>query len=180
MNRYMQQKQTLWIALVVMLALFSSCGISRDAAESPASRRLSLAERKQYSQQLGIPLTGRENPDLIRELDRWMGTPYRYGGSTRAGADCSGFVWAVYRNVYGIMLPRTTREQARETRRIWRHRLKEGDIVFFRTKGRRASHSGIYITNGYFIHASSSRGIIINSLDEEYYSRRFIKGGRLR
>jgi cell wall-associated NlpC family hydrolase len=176
----MQQNQTLWIALVVMLALFSSCGISRDAAESPASQRLNRAEREQYSRQLGIPLTGRENPALIRELGGWMGTPYRYGGSTRAGADCSGFVWAVYRNVYGITLSRTTEAQARETRRIRQCRLKEGDIVFFRTIGRKVSHSGIYITNGYFIHASSSRGVIINSLDEKYYSRRFIKGGRPR
>lgn len=176
----MQKSKSLWIALILKLALMSSCGISRDVTESPSSRRLSRAERQQYSHQLGIPLTGRENQVFIQELSEWMGTPYRYGGSTRAGADCSGFVWAVYRNVYGITLPRTTKAQARETRRIRRHRLKEGDIVFFRTKGRRASHSGIYITNGYFIHASSSRGITINSLDEHYYSRRFVKGGRLR
>lgn len=176
----MQQKQTLWIALVLTLALLSSCGSTRYAADRSPSGRLSNTEREQYSRQLGIPLTGRENPALIKELSGWMGTPYRYGGSTRAGADCSGFVWAVYRNAYGIQLPRTTAQQASETRRIRQHRLKEGDIVFFRTKGRKTSHSGIYITNGYFIHASSSRGVIINNLDERYYSRRFIKGGRPR
>lgn len=174
----MQKNKSLWIAFILKLALLSSCGISRDATESPSSRRLSRAEREQYSRQLGIPLSGRENPALIRELSGWMGTPYRYGGSTHAGADCSGFVWAVYRNVYGVHLPRTTDQQASETRRIRQHRLQEGDIVFFRTKGRKISHSGIYIANGYFIHASSSRGVIINNLDERYYARRFVKGGR--
>ncbi len=176
----MQHKQTLWIALVLTLALLSSCRSTRDAADRSATGRLSRNEREQYSHQLGIPLTGRENQALIRELSGWMGTPYRFGGSTRAGVDCSGFVWAVYRNVYGIHLPRTTDQQANQTRRIRQHRLKEGDIVFFRTKGRKISHSGIFITNGYFIHASSSRGVIINNLDERYYARRFVKGGRHR
>ncbi len=176
----MQQKQTLWIALILKLVFLTSCGIGRDAADSLPSRRLSHAEREQYSRQLGIPLTGRENPALISELSGWMGAPYRYGGTTRAGADCSGFVWAVYRNAYGIQLPRTTAQQASETRRIRQHRLQEGDIVFFRTKGRKTSHSGIYLGNGYFIHASSSRGVIVNNLSESYYARRFIKGGRYR
>ena len=176
----MHKSNSLWIAVILKLALLSSCGISRDAAERLPTGHLGSAEREQFSRRLGIPLSGRENPVLIRELDLWVGTPYRYGGSTPAGADCSGFVRAVYRNVYGIQLPRTTAQQASETRRIRQHRLQEGDIVFFRTKGRKVSHSGIYISNGYFVHASTSRGVIVSNLDEKYYARRFVRGGRPR
>ncbi len=134
----------------------------------------------EYSQKLGFRLSGKENPSLIREVARWTGTPYRYGGTTPAGADCSGFVWKVYRDVFDIELERTTRSMAKETRRVGRSRLQEGDLVFFRTKGRKISHVGIYLGNNHFIHASSSRGVIVSNLDEAYYSQRFHKGGRVR
>ena len=164
--------------LIVCAALFSSCGVMREAAVAPSHRRLSQSEREHISRQLGMPLSGRENPVLMREVASWAGTPYRYGGSSRSGADCSGFVWNVYRSVYGKNLPRTTETMARETRRIRQHRLREGDLVFFRTSGRKLSHVGIYLGNGHFAHVSSSRGFIINELDERYYARRFARGGR--
>ncbi len=164
--------------MMVAAALLTSCGVKREAAVAPSHRRLSQSEREHISRQLGMPLTGRENPALMREVASWAGTPYRYGGSSRSGADCSGFAWSVYRSVYGKNLPRTTEAMARETRRIRKHRLREGDLVFFRTSGRRLSHVGIYLGNGHFAHLSSSRGFIINELDERYYARRFIRGGR--
>ncbi len=125
-----------------------------------------------------MPLSGRENPALIRESASWIGTPYRIGGNSRAGADCSGFVWAVYRNVYGVSLPRTTEEMAKQTRRVRKNRLREGDLVFFRTQRRSISHVGIYLGNGYFVHASTNSGVMVNQLDERYYARRFVRGGR--
>ncbi len=164
--------------LIVVAAVLSSCGVKREAAVAPSLRRLSQSERAHISRQLGMPLSGNENPALMREVASWAGTPYRYGGSSRSGADCSGFVWTVYRSVYGKSLPRTTGAIARETRRIRQHRLREGDLVFFRTSGRKLSHVGIYLGNGHFAHVSSSRGFIINELNEPYYARRFARGGR--
>lgn len=160
--------------------MLSSCGVKRDVTVAPSHMRLSEAEREQYSRRLGMPLSGNENPLLVREVASWMGTPYRYGGSTRSGSDCSGFVWSVYREVYNHQLPRTTGAMLTETRRIRKSGLREGDLVFFRMKGRKVSHVGIYLGNGHFAHASTSRGVIVNELNESYYLRRFARGGRVR
>jgi len=178
MNTMDKKKSYRWI-LVLLLGSFmlSSCGVFRDA---PRRHRMSAEETRVYSQRLGMPLTGRENATLVREVSSWMGVPFRLGGSTRSGADCSGFIWAVYREVYNESLPRTTEEMADETRRIRRRNLREGDLVFFRMQRRKLSHAGIYLGNGYFAHATTSRGVMVNSLDEPYYRRRFARGGRVR
>ncbi len=161
-----------------MALLASSCSVSREVPEAPSPRPLSHEERNQYAQQLGMPVSGKENPALIREVALWIGTPHRYGGTSRTGVDCSGFIVTVNRNVYKRQLPRTTAAIANETRRVNRRGLREGDVVFFRTKGRKVSHAGIYLGNGYFVHASSSRGVVVDNLNADYWSRRFIRGGR--
>ncbi len=166
--------------LFAVVMMLSSCGVKRDVVVVSSHMRLSQAELDQYSRRLGMPLSGNENPLLVREVASWMGTPYRYGGNTRVGADCSGFVWSVYREVYNHHLPRTTSAMLTETRRIRKHRLSEGDLVFFRMKSRKVSHVGIYLGNGHFAHASTSRGVIVNELNESYYLRRFTRGGRVR
>jgi len=178
MNTMDRKKSYNWIFVLLLGSLlFSSCGVFRDA---PRRHRMSKEETRVYSQRLGMPLTGRENASLIREVSNWMGMPFRLGGSTRSGTDCSGFIWAVYREVYNVSLPRTTEEMAYETRRIRRRNLREGDLVFFRMQRRKLSHAGIYLGNGYFAHATTSRGVMVNSLDEPYYRRRFARGGRVR
>ncbi len=165
------------MGLVLLLSL-SSCGTLRQS-QSPRPG-WGPEGHAPYARRLNMPLTGQENPDLIKTAARWLGTPHRLGGSTPAGADCSGFVWAVYRDVYGESIPRTTREMASESRRVRQGRLQEGDLVFFRTKGWRISHVGIYLGNGHFVHASTSRGVIVNELNEDYYRRNFARGGRFR
>ncbi len=168
----------LFVLAGCMALLASSCSVSREVPDATPQKPLSREERNQYTQQLGIPISGRENPELIREVALWVGTPYRYGGTSRTGVDCSGFIVTVSRNVYGRQLPRTTSGIANETRRVNRRGLRDGDVVFFRTKGRKVSHAGIYLGNGYFAHASSSRGVVIDNLNADYWSRRFIRGGR--
>jgi murein DD-endopeptidase / murein LD-carboxypeptidase len=133
----------------------------------------------EYSRKLGYNLSGKENPELIREVGSWIGTSYRYGGNTRAGADCSGFAKAVYQQVYGIDLARITVNMAQNSSRISKRRLQEGDLVFFRISGRKISHVGIYLGNNKFVHASTSRGVIVSDLDEPYYAQRFAFGGRV-
>lgn len=163
---------------VLLALLLSSCGVSREIPGRPSSRPLSRDEQNRYSLQLGMPVSGRENPALIREVALWIGTPYRYGGTSRSGVDCSGFIATISRNVYAKELPRTTAGMASASRRVNKRGLREGDLVFFRTKGRKISHAGIYLGNGYFAHASSSRGVVVDHLDSDYWSRRFVRGGR--
>lgn len=117
---------------------------------------------------------------LEKEARSWLGTPYRYGGETRKGTDCSGLVMSVYRDIAGIKLPRSSREMQAECQAIKTSQLRKGDLVFFTSSKRgRVTHVGLYLENGNFIHASSSRGVIISNLDEDYYARHFHSAGRV-
>ena len=118
--------------------------------------------------------------DVLADAKTWLGTPYRYGAMSRGATDCSGFVGQVYRK-HGVRLPRTSTEQSHVGAQVSRGELKEGDLVFFRTRGSgRVSHVGIYVGGGRFIHASSGGGQVqISSLGESYYSRRFAGARRV-
>lgn len=109
-----------------------------------------------------------------------MGSTYVYGASGDGGYDCSGFVYAIYKNEMGISLPRSSSEQACVGRQIDKYDLREGDLVFFNTTGSGVSHVGIYIGGGEFIHASSGAGkVVISSLSEDYYAERYLSASRV-
>jgi lipoprotein Spr len=110
-------------------------------------------------------------------MEEWYSTKYKYGGSSKSGIDCSAFTSNLLSSVYGITLPRTAREQYRSSQHIKKAELHEGDLVFFNTR-RGVSHVGVYLANNKFIHASSSNGVMISDLEEEYFSRRYIGAGR--
>jgi len=124
----------------------------------------------------GGPRTSTENR-MMDEIDKWMGTPYVYGGESLSGVDCSGFTQAVYRSV-SIEIPRTASQQAESAKQVSPGDIRFGDLVFFNTEGSGISHVGIYIGNGFFAHASSSRGVVRESLSKEYYASRIVSVGR--
>ncbi len=97
-----------------------------------------------------------------------IGTPYVWGGTTPSGFDCSGFMRYVYNQV-GISLPRTTAEQYRVGQSVSKSNLQPGDLVFFETYQPGASHSGVYVGNNQFVHASSSNGVSTSSINDPYY-----------
>jgi LysM repeat protein len=109
---------------------------------------------------------------------RYLGVPYVWGGTSFGGVDCSGFVWAVFAK-NGIYLPRTADAQYEEGRRVSTRDLRAGDLVFFQTYAYGASHVGIYLGNGKFVHASSSDGVRVDQLTEDYYSSRYLGARRL-
>jgi lipoprotein Spr len=115
---------------------------------------------------------------LLEHVDEWYGTRYRYGGTTKSGIDCSAFVQAVYLSAFALSLPRTARDQYRNSRIISATEMKTGDLVFFNTTGG-ISHVGIYLQNNKFIHASTSHGVTISDMFDPYYLRRFIGIGRI-
>ena len=117
--------------------------------------------------------------NLLQGVDEWYGVKYRSGGNGKSGIDCSGFTVAVYLAVYGIALPRVSKDQYNKTRKISTTELQEGDLVFFNTQGHGVSHVGVYLGNNKFIHASVSRGVMVSSLFESYYLQRFIGAGRI-
>ena len=134
-------------------------------------------------------LLGRDMPDISRGANYiarriissamdYMGVPYIFGGTTPYGFDCSGYVQYVFANA-GISLPRTADVQYEQGTPISTAELVPGDLVFFTTYTYGASHVGIYVGDGNFIHASSSRGVTISSLSEAYYSSHYIGARRI-
>jgi lipoprotein Spr len=118
---------------------------------------------------------------LYQFIDSWMGTPYMFGGSTKNGIDCSSFTSTLMQAIFKLSIPRTAKEQYESCVRVHKNDLKEGDLVFFNTMGKRhgISHVGVYLGNNYFVHSSTSSGVMISNLDEDYFSARFVSGGRL-
>ena len=114
---------------------------------------------------------------LYKTIDDWYGTRYRFGGSTDRGIDCSAFMQVLAGYAFGWMLPRTAHEQFSAMKHISRDDLKEGDFVFFNTRGG-VSHVGMYLQNNKFVHSSSSQGVSIGDLGDSYWSSRYIGAGR--
>ncbi len=170
------------LPLIFMLILaLPACRSQRETSRTPTATTTDAAFYHEFSQKLGYPLNGTENPALIREVSSWLGTPHRYGGTTRQGTDCSGFVIEVFKKVYQTSLPRSSSDMASHARNISKSQLREGDLVFFRTSGgRKVSHVGIYLSNNKFVHVSSTRGVMISDLYEPYFVRTFAKAGRIR
>jgi cell wall-associated NlpC family hydrolase len=149
---------TIKIASVLMLLfLMSSCGSSKKAT--------------------GII---KIQDKLEVEYQKYKGIPYKYGGTTKRGFDCSGFVNAVYFNAFNIDLPRTTTLMSKQGEKKSKSNLKSGDLVFFRPS-RKYMHMGIYVGDGQFMHSSTSKGIIKSKLNNLYwkdkyrFSRRILK-----
>lgn len=116
--------------------------------------------------------------EAVKLAEEYIGTPYRSGGTTTNGVDCSGLTFSVYRKI-GIRLPRTSDEQARTGSHIDRDNLRAGDLVFF-GKGSNVTHVGIYANDGEFIHASTrARSVRYDSLDNKYFKNRYIGARRV-
>jgi lipoprotein Spr len=130
------------------------------------------------SQIMGVALSATSNMKLFHFVYDWIGTPYHFGGSSRKGIDCSAFTKELYSEVFNLDIKRNSRDIFSMVNPVAKDELKEGDLVFFKIHSRRISHVGIYLGGGRFAHASS-RGVAISSLDDNYYSRYFYRGGRL-
>jgi len=116
---------------------------------------------------------------MMREISRYMGVPYLYGGTTAQGLDCSGYTMLVYKNAVGKLLPRSAAEQAKVGRSIQLQDLKFGDLVFFNTTGEQYSHVGVYLGDDLFAHASVTLGVTISSLQSSYYEKRYVGARRV-
>lgn len=116
---------------------------------------------------------------LYKEFYEWLGVPYRYAGTTRKGIDCSGLIKTLYAEVYHLKLSGSASSIYERCTPIRIEELQEGDLVFFKINKPRISHIGLYLQNGYFVHASVSRGVMINNLSEKYYKKYYFSGGRI-
>jgi len=133
----------------------------------------------EYSKQLGIALDGSENKALLSAIEEWLGTRYKMGGCSKSGVDCSCFVKAVYQKAYDAELGRSSADMFQsDLVSVRLDNLKEGDLLFFKTKGGRISHVGIYLKNDKFAHVSRLKGVKVSSLD--YFKKILFSARRLK
>jgi cell wall-associated NlpC family hydrolase len=118
--------------------------------------------------------------DVMQHIIDWLGTRYVFGGDSRTGIDCSAFVRQVFRSSFNVELPRTAETQADLGQKVGRNELQFGDLVYFHTANHAwISHVGIYIGEGLFANASSSKGVTVASLDSKYWQKRYLFSKRL-
>ncbi|MFB3883692.1 MAG: NlpC/P60 family protein [Thermodesulfobacteriota bacterium] len=156
-------------------------GEVRDSVEAALERRSDKdGERQEVSRPLGKWSNPEERNLFVRVVKTFLGVPYRLGGSTLKGIDCSAFVKKIY-EIFNIHLPRTAREQSQIGKKVEKKELEEGDLVFFKTPRSNNAHVGIYIGNNEFVHASTrNREVKVDNLDTPYFSERFLQGVRLK
>ena len=151
-----------------------SCGIKADGLIGPATYS-ALLGKDMPEINYGASYLARS---IVASSMDYIGVPYIFGGTSPYGFDCSGYVQYVFANA-GISIPRTADVQYEFGTPISTTDLVAGDLVFFTTYTYGASHVGIYVGDGNFIHASSSRGVTIDSLGSSYYSSRYIGARRI-
>lgn len=118
------------------------------------------------------------SPKLLGAYHEWDGVPYRYGGMSQDGVDCSGLVFRVFDDLYDRRLPRTTQALLTTGQKVSRAALQPADLVFFRTSWK-DRHVGIYLGQGKFMHASTSRGVMISSLLNPYWQQHYLTSRRV-
>jgi cell wall-associated NlpC family hydrolase len=152
-------------------------GDGDQGVEAPTAN---VGEEPTTSESLEKWASSEERNLFVRVARTFLGVPYRLGGATMRGIDCSAFVKKVY-EIFGVALPRTAREQSCVGRPIGKDELEEGDLVFFKTQRARRTHVGIYIGNGEFVHASSwNKEVKVDHLDKPYFHQRFLRGVRVK
>lgn len=173
----MLKASRLLLLLVFPLAGFA-CHGKRHATSSETTADRVL--KKKYAGLLGIPENEITNLPLYHFIDEWYAVPYKYGGKTKTGVDCSGFVSALYSSVYKKTIAGSAATLCDQSDKVSEKNLEEGDLVFFKINSDKVSHVGVYLKNHHFVHASTHKGVVISSLEETYYSKYFYRGGRVK
>ncbi len=180
---------SLRLLIIIVLLVSTLTGCAASAPRFTSSRTVIVAaDEDAVGDPEGTP-GGEATPDegartvdrneLLRAVSGYLGSPYKYGGNEEEGMDCSAFVRTVFSDLYSITLPRSAREQFREGKSVKKKNLVPGDLVFFNTRGRRASHVGIYLGDDEFAHVSVNEGVTITSMANPYFAKRYSGARRI-
>ncbi|MGZ3944969.1 MAG: C40 family peptidase [Mucilaginibacter sp.] len=130
-----------------------------------------------YAKLLNVPADSIKNIQLYTLIEQYSFTPYKFGGNDSNGVDCSGFSCVIEKQVFGLTIPRSTGSQAKVVASKSISELKEGDLVFLKLGGTAINHVGVYLQNGYFVHATSNLGIILDNVNDPDTQQRFMACG---
>lgn len=161
----LRRSYLLWIC-IVFLSIFASCGSRKNTSNTKAARAADA-------------MANLKSKPLYRFINNWTGVKYKLGGLDKSGIDCSGFALLLQKDIYGKSLPRRSRDQADAVKKSSYNNLKEGDLIFFSFGGREVDHVGIYLNGDFFVHASTTRGVIVDDLTLPVYQRAIVKTGTL-
>jgi probable lipoprotein NlpC len=161
-----------------LLVVICGCLPATRRMSAPVATASSGTAHERIASAYNSPSLSHDRRLVLRSAEEWLGVPYRYGGNTRAGVDCSGFVCNVF-SAIERRLPRTSSQQSSVGEEVSLYDALPGDLVFFNTSGGGVSHVGILINGGEFVHASTSKGVIVSSLGEGYYRERLVSVRRV-
>ena len=161
----MKTKNFFWLILILSVVL-TACGSRKYTAKSETK-----------AAKAADAMSNLKSKQLYRFITDWTGVKYRFGGLDKNGIDCSGFAYLLEKEIYGVTLPRISRDQANFARKKNYGALDEGDLVFFSFGGSDVDHVGVYLNNGFFVHASTTRGVIVDDLNLPAYQRVLVKSG---
>lgn len=167
-----------YISSIILIALlFSGCSTRGDGTYT--SKQSTKLKKYYHSQNTHISKNQKERTTaLYREYVKWRNTPYRYGGDTKYGVDCSSFIQQAYYGAFDIAVPRTTIQQAKFGFKISKSRLQVGDMIFFKT-GYNKRHVGIVIEKDKFVHTSSKNGVTISKINNTYWKSKYWQSRRV-
>ncbi len=137
---------------------------------------LSLVNCKSHKKTVSESSSVKEKFEQVYQ--KYKGVKYRYGGTTSKGFDCSGYVQRVYKEAFNIDLPRTTKAMMKSGKKVSKNDLQPGDLVFFHPT-RKYYHVGIYLGNGIFMHASTSKGVMKSKMDLNYWKKSYVTARRI-
>lgn len=170
-----------YVSLSLILFYFVSCKHQQStsrSSDSTVEKKASSELLKIYSTKLGVFESDIKNEKLYQFINEWYGVPYKYAGKDKSGIDCSGLASTLYLQVYKKTISSNTNALVDEVKKIKESDLKEGDLVFFITFGKKISHVGVYLQNNKFVHASSKKGVMISDLNEPYFKKTYVSSGR--
>lgn len=130
-----------------------------------------------FFQKVGVNIFKATDLGMYANIFKWLHTPYRLGGKSQKGIDCSNYVFQLMNDCTDTYA--TSKQLSEMTEYVDREELKEGDLVFFSINGRGISHVGVYLQDGRFTHSSSSKGVTVSSLNEPYWNARYCRAGRI-
>jgi len=165
--------------LVAVMLFIGFCLVSQaQSNKSKAPSDQDNLAKEYFSQIMGVAINATTNTKLYQFVYDWLGTPYRLGGDTKKGIDCSKFSLALYENVFNTTIGYNSRNQYANVTPVRKNDLQPGDLVFFKIRSRNITHVGVYLGDDKFAHASSSKGVMVSNLNEAYWKRYYYNGGR--